>query len=178
MGWARGLKAPAARAAIPAVVLCGGLACGMLASCEYTYDDGRAPVSSAPPTAVTAPAPPRDPMLGQTVTGDELRAWARDVLPDVNGLSFYNSYGLLSAGESRTEETVQLPGGTYAVTLACRGSRSAGFSVRNGDQLLFERMLQCGATRVNILHLEKDAILSITVSATASANFAYRVSRI
>lgn len=178
MGWVHALKVPATRVAIPAVVLCGVLACGTLASCEYTYDDGRAPVSSPPSAVITDPVLPRDPALSQTVTGDALKAWARDVLPDVNGQSFYSSYGLLLRGESRAEETTQLPGGSYAVTLACRGSHSTEFTVRNGSEVLIELMLQCGTTRVNVLQLEKDAVLGITVTANASANFAYRVSRI
>ncbi len=178
MGWLHALKVPQTRMAIPAVVLCGVFACGTLASCEYTYDDGRAPVSSPPPAVITDPVLPRDPALGQTVTGDALKAWALDVLPDVNGLSFYSSYGLLSRGESRAEETTQLPGGSYAVTLACRGARTTEFPVRNGSDVLIGLMLHCGPPRVHVLQLEKDAVLGITVTAIAPANFAYRVSRI
>jgi hypothetical protein len=178
MAWLRALKVPATRMAIAAVALCGLLTCGTLASCEYNYDDGRAPVSSPPSAVITDPVPPRDPALSLTVTGDALKAWAGDVLPDVSGLSFYSSYGLLSPGESDTQETVQLPGGTYAVTLACRGARRAEFTVRNGNEVLIELMLQCGTTRVNVLQLEKDTVLAVTVTARASANFAYRVSRI
>lgn len=178
MGWARALKVPMTRPAIPAVVLCGVLACGTLASCEYSYGDGSAPASSTPSPVITEPAVPRDPSLSQTVTGDALKSWAQDVLPDVNGLSFYSSFGLLSAGESRDEETTQLPGGTYAVTLACRGARSADFTVRNGSDVLFEVMLRCGTTRVKVLQLEKDAVLGMTITANSPADFAYRVSRI
>jgi hypothetical protein len=178
MGWAGALKVATTRLAIPAVVLCGVLACGTMASCEYTYEDGRAAASSPPSAAITDPVLTRDPGLGQTVTGDALKAWAQDVLPDVNGLSFYSSFGVLSAGESRDEETTQLPGGTYAVTLACRGARSAEFTVRNGSEVLTDVMLRCGTTRVKVLKLETDAILAITITANAPANFAYRVSRI
>lgn len=178
MGWVGALKVPTKRSAIPAVVLCSVLACGTMASCEYTYDDGRVPVSSPPSPVMTDPVLTRDPALGQTVTGDALKAWAQDVLPDVNGLSFYSSFGLLSAGESRDEETTQLPGGTYAVTLACRGARSAEFTVRNGSEVLVELMLRCGTTRVKVLQLETDAVLGITITGNAPANFAYRVSRI
>lgn len=178
MGWVRALKVPATRLAIIAVVLCGVLACVTLGSCEYTYDDGHAGVSSPASAAITDPVLPRDPALGHTVTGDALKAWAQDVLPDVNGLSFYSSYGLLSRGESRTEETTQLPGGSYSVTLACRGAHSAKFTVRNGTEVLIELMLQCDRTRVNALQLEKDAVLGVTVTANDPANFAYRVSRI
>lgn len=178
MGWVHALKVPEARVAIPAVVLCGVLAGGTLVSCEYTYDDGRAQASSPPSAVITDPVLPRDPALSQTVAGDELKAWALEVLPDVSGLSFYSSYGLLSRGESRAEETTQLPGGSYAVTLACRGAHSTEFTVRNGSDVLIELMLQCGTTRVNVLQLEKDAVLGITVTADAPANFAYRVSRV
>ena len=178
MGWARALKVATTRPAIPAVVLCGVLACGTMASCEYSYEDGRAAASSPPSAAITDPVLTRDPGLGQTVTGDALKAWAQDVLPDVNGLSFYSSFGVLSAGESRDEETTQLPGGTYAVTLACRGARSAEFTVRKGSEVLTDVMLRCGTTRVKVLKLETDAILAITITAHGPANFAYRVSRI
>lgn len=178
MGWVGALKVPTTRSAIPAFVLCSVLACGTIASCEYTYDDGRAPVSTPPSPVLTDPVPTRDPALGQTVTGDALTAWAQNVLPDVNGLSFHSSFGLLSGGESRDEETTQLPGGTYAVTLACRGALSAEFTVRNGSEVLTEVMLRCGANRVKVLRLETDAVLDITITANAPANFAYRVSRI
>ncbi|MEW1823166.1 hypothetical protein AB0323_20595 [Arthrobacter sp. NPDC080031] len=178
MGWVGALKVPTMRLAIPAVVLCSVLACGTVASCEYTYDDGRAPVSSPPSPAITDPVLTRDPALGQTVAGDALKAWAQDALPDVNGLSFYSSFGLLSAGESRDEETTQLPAGKYSVTLACRGARSAEFTVRNGSEILVALMLRCGTTRVKVLQLETDAVLGITITANAPANFAYRMSRI
>ncbi|MFH5878628.1 DUF6023 family protein [Arthrobacter sp. NA-172] len=178
MGWVLALKVPATRVAISAVALCGALACGTLTSCEYTYDDGRAQASSPPSAAFTDPVLPNDPSLTETVTGDALTAWAQDVLPDVTGQSFYSSYGLLSPGESHIEETTQLPGGSYAVTLACRGTRSVEFTVRNGGDVLVERTLQCGTTRINVLQLDKDAVLGMTITADAPANFAYRVSRI
>jgi hypothetical protein len=178
MGWARALKVTTTTSAVPAAVLCCVLACGTLAACEYTYGDGRTAASSPPSPVITDPVLTRDPALGQTVTGDALKAWAQDVLPDVNGLSFDSSFGVLSAGESRAEKTTQLPGGTYAVTLACRGTRSAEFTVRNGTTILIEVMLQCGTTRVKVLQLETDAVLGITVTANAQANFAYRVSRV
>ncbi|WP_284762428.1 hypothetical protein [Arthrobacter sp. efr-133-R2A-63] len=72
----------------------------------------------------------------------------------------------------------RLPGGTYAVTLACRGARSADFTVRNGSDVLVEVMLRCGTTRVKVLQLEKDAVLGMTITAHSPADFAYRVSRI
>ncbi|MDQ0031138.1 hypothetical protein [Arthrobacter bambusae] len=179
MGWARALTVLTTRSAIPAVVLCGVLASGTMSSCEYTYEDGRAPVSSPPSAVVVEPALPRDPPLSQTVTGDALKAWAQDVLPDLNGLSFHSSFGLLSAGKPRDEETTQLPGGTYAVTMACRGgATSAEFTVREGGEVRVEVMLRCGSTRVKVLQLKTDAVLGITITANAPANFAYRVSRI
>lgn len=178
MAWARALKLATTPPAIPAVVICCVLACGTFTSCEYTYGDGRTASSSPTSAAITDPVLTRDPALGQTVTGDALKAWAQDVLPDVNGLSFGSSFGVLSAGESRAEETTQLPGGTYAVTLACRGTRSTEFTVRNGNDILIEMMVQCGTTRVKAVQLETDAVLGITVTASAQANFAYRVSRI
>ncbi|MFJ5954370.1 hypothetical protein ACIQC5_00255 [Paenarthrobacter sp. NPDC092416] len=145
-------------------------------ACEYTYDDGR-PEAGPTVTATNAALPP-DPSLEQTVTGEELKEWARGALPDSQGQSFYSSSGYLNPGESRTEQTVQLPGGTYAVTLACRGTRRVTFVVTLADAELVNLTLGCANARVNVVQLEKDAILSITVGSRSDANFAYRVSRL
>lgn len=176
MGSPGARKVRSGRLASAAVVILLGL-CGPLAACEYIDDGGRLTPSPAA-RSFTDPVLPRDPELGRTVSGDKLDAWAQAVVPDSQGQSFYASRGLVRAGESRTEQTVQLPGGSYAVSLACRGTRRASFVVKNGDAALVELTLDCANTRVNVLQLAKDAVLAITVSANNDANFAYRVSRL
>ena len=135
-----------------------------------------------PPT-VTDPVLPRDPGADRTVSGEALKTWAQDALPDSNGQSFYTSYGFLGSGESRTERTVQLPAGTYTVSLACRGAQRASYLVRDSlepddSTAVVDLAMECGTTRVNVVELPKSTVLVITVEAARRANFAYRVSRI
>ena len=156
------------------VVLCGGVA-----GCEYTYEDGGRPEATATSTSTAGNvALPPDPALEETVSGDALEEWAKAALPESQGQSFYSSTGYLNPGESKSEQTVQLPGGTYAVTLACRGTRRVTFSVTLNDVALVDLTLGCANARVSVVQLDKDAILSITVGSRSDANFAYRVSRL
>lgn len=162
-----------ARAAVGLlIVMCGGVT-----ACEYTYDDDGRPQASPTSTAGDVVLPP-DPALEQTVTGDALEEWAKSALPESQGQSFYSSSGYLNPGESKSEQTVQLPGGTYAVTLACRGTRRVMFAVKVGEAELVDLTLGCANARVSVVQLETDAVLSITVGSRSDANFAYRVSRL
>lgn len=154
------------------VVLCGGIA-----GCEYTYEDGGRPEATPTSTAGNVALPP-DPALEETVTGEALEEWAKAALPESQGQSFYSSSGYLNPGESKSEQTVQLPGGTYAVTLACRGTRRVTFAVTLNDVALVDLTLGCANARVSVVQLDKDAVLSITVGSRSDANFAYRVSRL
>ena len=52
------------------------------------------------------------------------------------------------------------------------------FTVSHGDVELVDLNLRCGTSRVNVVYLPADAVLTIEVEAQAGANFAYRVSRI
>ena len=101
-----------------------------------------------------------------------------EVLPETEGQVFHTGYGTLEADEEREETTAQLPEGSYAVTLACRSPRRVSFSVGHGDTELVDLSLRCGTSRVNVVYLPADAVLTIKVEANAGANFAYRVSRI
>ncbi len=161
-----------------AVALFCGLATAGLAACEYSYDDDRAPLPSYSVPVITDPALPVDPDLDRPVSGEALKAWAQEVLPDNNGQVFFTSYGFLGSGESRTERTVQLPAGTYAVTLACRGAHQASYAVRDGSAAPIELRMDCDQIRVNVVELPKSTVLAITVEAVKRANFAYRVTRI
>lgn len=149
-----------------------------VSACEYSYDEVRAPLPTTPSPSFTDPTLPRDPNRNQPVTGDELKAWTEEVLPNIQGQTFYTGSGLLGPGESRTDETVQLPAGSYAVTLACRSRRRVAFTVQNGENVLVDLMVQCGTARVNVVQLTTDAILKVTSRATGSANYAFRVSRL
>lgn len=176
-------QVPRWRSAAAAVVLSLSLAASpLLSSCEYSYDDGRAPLTgTAAPTRLpsfTDPALPQDPRRNLPVSGAELDEWAHEVLPDAAGQEFHRSYGTLEGGVTRNESTGQLPSGTYAVTLACKSPRRVSFTVRAGDFALIDLSLRCGTSRVNVLQLSADAVLSVEVAAQAAANFAYRVSRI
>lgn len=170
-------KAGRQRTMLAAVALSAVL-CGSVSACEYTYDEVRGPVPTVPTPTFTDPTLPRDPNRNRPVTGDELKAWTEEVLPSIQGQTFYTASGLLTSGESRTDQTVQLPAGSYAVTLACRSTRRVAFTVQNGENVLVDLMVQCGTARVNVVQLTTDAILKVTSRATNTANYAFRVSRL
>jgi hypothetical protein len=112
------------------------------------------------------------------VSGAELDAWAREVLPDAEGQVFYTDHGTVEEDEEEDMSTGQLPSGTYALTLACRSERRVSFTVRDAEFALVDLSLRCSTSRVNVVHVAKDSVLRITVEARSDANFALRVSRI
>jgi hypothetical protein len=171
---------PRKRHAAAAAVACIALVAGVLAGCAYEYDEGLANDSGGPsaPAAPSNAAIPPDPSLNQPVSGVELEAWLLQVLPDAKGEVFHTGFGTLEIDEERNETTSQLPKGTYALTLACRSTRRVSFSVENGENELVDLSLRCGTSRVNVVTLAADAVLTVKVDANAPANFAYRVSRI
>lgn len=150
-----------------------------LASCAYEYDDGSASGSESTSAPAFSDAPlPRDPSTRQPVSGAELEAWLAQVLPATEGQVFHTGYGTLKAAEEREETTAQLPGGSYALTLACRSPRRVEFSIAHGNKELVDLNLRCRTSRVNVVYLPANAVLTIKVEANARANFAYRVTRI
>ncbi|KQR65562.1 hypothetical protein ASF98_10695 [Arthrobacter sp. Leaf337] len=170
---------PRRTAAAAAVVLSGVLAAGAaLGGCEYVYDDGRGPLPTATAPPFTDPALPQDPRRNLPVTGAELDQWVEQVLPETAGQVFHTGFGLLKAGTTRQESTGHLPSGTYSLTLACKSPRRVSFTVRNGELALVDLSLRCGTSRVNVIHVANDAVLSVEVAAQSAANFAYRISRL
>ncbi|MGO4229336.1 hypothetical protein AB4Y72_10740 [Arthrobacter sp. YAF34] len=169
-------RIPAA-AVVLSIAVCLGAA---LPGCAYEYsadhwDDESPSIAASPPPDA---ALPQDPHLNEPVTGDELNDWVDRVLPDAEGHVFQTSYGSVKAGAVHTETTTPLPGGTYSLTLACRSTGRVSFTVRSGQESLVDLSLRCGTSRVNVVSLAKDAILTIQVTGRAAANFAYRVRRI
>lgn len=171
---------PRKRTTAAAAATCAALLAGILAGCAYEYDEGLGNDSGAPSAAMspTNAAILPDPSLNQPVSGAELDAWVMQVLPEAKGEIFHTGFGTLEVDEERKEATSQLPKGTYALTLACRSTRRVSFSVEDGDNELVDLSLRCGTSRVNVVTLPADAVLTIKVDANAPANFAYRVSRI
>ena len=170
---------PRRTAAAAAVVLSGVVAAGAaLGGCEYVYDDGRGPLPTATAPPFTDAALPQDPRRNLPVTGAELDQWVEQVLPETAGQVFHTGFGLLKAGTTRQESTGHLPSGTYSLTLACKSPRRVSFTVRNGELALVDLSLRCGTSRVNVIHVSEDSVLSVEVAAQSAANFAYRVSRI
>ena len=152
----------------------------VLAGCAYEYDeDGfTSGTASAPAPAFTDAALPRDPATRKPVSGAELDAWLAQVMPATESQVFHSNYGTLAADEEREETTTNLPQGSYALTLACRSPRRVAFSISHGSKELVDLDLRCGTSRVHVVYLPADAVLTIQVEANAGANFAYRVSRI
>lgn len=172
-------QVPRRHTAAAAVVLPISLAAGaVLSGCEYVYDDGRGPLPSATAPSFTDAALPQDPRRNLPVSGAELDAWVDQVLPDTAGQVFHTSFGLLEAGVTRNGSTGHLPSGTYALTLACKSPRRVSFTVRDNEFALVDLSLRCGTSRVNVIHLSSDSVLTVEVTAQSAANFAYRVSRI
>jgi hypothetical protein len=163
-----------------AAVASVALLAGVLSGCAYEYDEGLSGENVGPSAAPTSggAAVPQDPSLNEPVSGPELDAWVLQVLPDAKGEIFHTGFGTLEIDEERGDATAQLPPGTYALTLACRSTRRVSFSIENGENELVDLSLRCGTSRVNVVTLAADAILSIKVDANAPANFAYRVSRL
>ncbi|MEC5179768.1 DUF6023 family protein [Arthrobacter sp. CG_A4] len=181
MPLASATRGPRTRIAATAVLVCSVLTLGAgLAGCAYEYDEGLSREGGSLPsaTAFTNAALPRDPGLNQPVIGAELDAWVAQVLPDAKGQVFQTGHGSLEADEEHRQNTTLMPKGSYALTLACRSTKRVSFSVGKGDDDLVDLSLRCGTSRVNVVHLSADAILTVTVDADAAANFAYRVSRI
>ena len=175
----RAPRVPPLRAPAAAVVLFLALSAGaVLSGCEYSYDDGRGALPVDTSTPVTDAALPRDPLLDLPVSGAELDAWAREVLPDSSGQVVYTDYGTVEEDEETKESTGRLPSGTYALTLACRSERRVSFTVRDSEFALVDLSLRCGTSRVNVVHLSKASVLRITVEARRDANFAVKISRL
>ncbi|WP_251039927.1 hypothetical protein [Arthrobacter sp. ISL-72] len=172
-------RVPRRAAAAAGVVLSGALAAGAaLSGCEYVYDDGRGPLPSATAPRFTDAALPQDPRRNLPVTGAELDRWVEQVLPETEGQVFHTGFGLLEPGTTRRESTGQLPSGTYSLTLACKSPRRVSFTVRDGELALVDLSVRCGTSRVNVIHVSNDAVLSVEVAAQSGANFAFRVSRL
>jgi hypothetical protein len=171
---------PRMRRAAATAVTWVALLAAVLTGCAYEYDENLSGESGGPSAAPTLSdaAIPQDPSLNQPVSGAELDAWVLQVLPDAKGQTFHTGFGSLEADEERGDTTAQLPKGTYALTLACRSTRRVSFSVENGDTELVDLSLRCGTSRVSVVTLPADAVLSLKVDSNAPANFAYRISRI
>ena len=85
---------------------------------------------------------------------------------------------MLEADVERMEPTGELPSGTYALSLACRSTDRVSFTIRNGETSLVDLSLWCGTSRVNVVSLAADAVLTVEVEGQAPANFAYTVARL
>jgi hypothetical protein len=98
--------------------------------------------------------------------------------PEVEGEVLHSGYGSVDAGVARSETTTRLSSGSYSVTLACRSTSRVSFTVRNGENSLVDLSLRCGSSRVNVVYLSADAVLTVQVAGRAAANFAYSVTKI
>lgn len=171
---------PRRRPAFAAVAFSVALLFG-LSACEYEYEPDRVWIEDVAPAAaapVTDAALPVDPDDLEPVAGDELVDWVNDVLPDAQGQIFHTGYGTVDPVIPRAETTGQLPSGSYSLTLACRSTDRVSFTIRNGDSALVDLSLRCGSSRVNVVYLPADAVLTLQVTGQAAANYAYRVNRI
>ncbi len=175
-GSARTAGQPGRIPAVPAV-LAVVLAAGLVAGCEYTYDDGGAWTGPEEPGATVAPMPAvtRDPLRRDPVGPAELDGWAARTLPGGRHFVASAGAGLLAAGEVRTETTPVLEAGTYALSLACRSQRRVMVTVRRESMSLVDLGLRCGINRENVIRLPSGAQLAITLEARTAANYAFQL---
>ena len=92
--------------------------------------------------------------------------------------SFHTNYGVLEAEEEREETTANLPEGTLRLDPGLPEPAAGVVQHQPWRRRLVDLNLRCGTSRVNVVYLPADAVLTITVEARRGANFAYRVSRI
>jgi hypothetical protein len=148
-----------------------------LAGCEYHYDDGWRPAINDVPAAPTSHAPDfaADQLQDAPVGAAGLEAWLETVQLGSGLQVAHRGYGLLRAGEIRSEITAGLPAGTYVLALACRSKGAVTFSVSNESYGMVHLSLLCGSTRQNVIYLSQETVLTFQVEAETAANYAYRL---
>jgi hypothetical protein len=165
------------RAAVVLATAAALLAGAALAGCEYTYDDGWQPalngVSAAP--RVTEPDVAADRWQNDPVAEADLEAWLETVQLGSGLQVAHRGYGLLRAGEVRTEIAASMPVGTYVLALVCRSHQPVTFTVSNETYTMVHLSLRCGSRRQNVVYLPQETVLTYRVEAASEANYAYRL---
>ncbi|MEO8283354.1 MAG: hypothetical protein ABI568_08110 [Pseudarthrobacter sp.] len=158
---------------IAAALLTGAVVAG----CEYHYDDGWRPSLNDISAATTSPQPDyaADQWQDDPVSAAGLEAWLETVQLGSGLQVAHRGYGLLRAGEIRSEITAGMPAGTYVLALACRSKGAVTFSVSNEAYALAHLSLLCGSTRQNVIYLSQETVLTFRVEADSAANYAYRL---
>jgi hypothetical protein len=149
----------------------------VVAGCEYKYDDGWRPALNDISAVPTGPGPDSgaDQQDNDPVSGAALEAWLETVQLGPGLQVAHRGYGLLRAGEIRSEITAGIPPGTYVLALACRSKEAVTFSVSNDVHGLVHLSLICGSTRQNVIYLSRETVLTFRVEADSAANYAYRL---
>jgi hypothetical protein len=147
-----------------------------LTGCEYQYEDNWRPARNGTPAATAMPRPDfsDDQWQDGPVSDPGLDAWLQAIQSGPGLQVAHRGYGLLRAGEIRSEIT-GMPAGTYVLTLACRSKGSVNFSVSNEADGVVHLSLLCGSTRQNVIHLSQETVLTFRVEAESAANYAYRL---
>ncbi|MGO4188876.1 hypothetical protein [Pseudarthrobacter sp. TAF60_1] len=147
------------------------------AGCEYNYNDGWRPPLNDIAAATTSPQPDfsADQWQNDPVGAAGLEAWVETVQLGSGLQVAHRGYGLLRAGEIRSEVTAGLPAGRYVLALACRSKKAVAFSVTNEAYGLVHLSLLCGSTRRNVIYLSQETVLTFRVEAESAANYAYRL---
>lgn len=171
-------RAPLAPKPAAAVALGIVLAAGVLAGCEYTYDDPRAGSAQGTSTVAPAPAFTRDPLRQDPVSDAELGDWVARALPETTEPVVHADAGLLASAEVRIFPSPVLKTGTYILSIACRSQRQVTFTVRTETLTLVDLVLRCGVNRENVIYLSTDSVLTVRVEARTAANYAFRVLRL
>jgi hypothetical protein len=165
------------RAAVVLLTVAGLLTGAALAGCEYRYNDGWRPTLSDIPAAPTGHEPDfsADQWQDDPVGAAGLEAWLETVQLGSGLQVAHRGYGLLKAGEIRSEIAAGMPAGTYVLALACRSRGAVTFSISSEGLTLVHASLLCGSTRQNVLYLSPETVLTFRVEADSAANYAYRL---
>jgi hypothetical protein len=149
-----------------------------LAGCEYTYEEGWRPPDSVPAPAITDRSVQGTSLRNEPVSAAELADWVDEELLYTDRPAVHLGYGMLGAGEVRTDTAAGLPAGTYSLDLVCRGQRRVAFTVRSDEYTQVDLSLRCGSTRTNVIYLSKESALSFRVEGRSLSNYAYRLIRL
>jgi len=149
-----------------------------LAGCEYTYDEGWRPPDSVPAPAITDRSVQSNALRNEPVSEAELADWVDDELLYTDRPATHLGFGILNAGEVKTDTAAGLPAGTYSLALVCRSHRRVGFTVSSAEYTQVDLSLRCGSMRENVIYLSKESVLSFRVESRSLANYAYRLSRL
>ena len=122
---------------------------------------------------------PYDPWQRDPVGEADMEAWLQESQLGDGLQVAHRGYGLLRAGEVRTEITAALPVGTYVLALACRGREAVTFPGQRRQRHHGASWACSADPRLqNVIYLSKETVLTFRWRRSRTANYAYRLLRL